>query len=57
MTIDSYVQEKINQEKKHEKQVYIDRNLVVVKRLGKNNLAFQGYGEINYENNNGVFNK
>ncbi|XP_074369106.1 uncharacterized protein LOC141709162 [Apium graveolens] len=40
VTIDSTVQEKITQEKKHWRQI-LKRTLVIVKRLGRNNLAFQ----------------
>ncbi|KAL8149120.1 hypothetical protein AgCh_006213 [Apium graveolens] len=40
VTIDSTVQEKITQEKKHRKQV-LERILAIVKRLGRNNLAFR----------------
>ncbi|XP_074322846.1 uncharacterized protein LOC141659818 [Apium graveolens] len=54
VTIDSTVQEKITQEKKHWKQV-LKRILAIVKRLGRNNLAFRGNSEKIYENNNGIF--
>ncbi|XP_074361855.1 uncharacterized protein LOC141702048 [Apium graveolens] len=54
VTIDSTVQEKITQEKKHRKQV-LERILAIVKRLGRNNLAFRGNSEKIYENNNRIF--
>lgn len=54
VTIDASVQEQITQEKKHWKQV-LERILAIVKRLGRNNLAFRGHSEKIYENNNGFF--
>ena len=54
VTIDSTLQEKITQEKKYWKQV-LERILAIVKRLGRNNLAFRGNSEKIYENINGIF--
>ncbi|KAM6571870.1 hypothetical protein CsatA_015950 [Cannabis sativa] len=54
LTIDASLEEQINQEKKHWKQV-LERILAIVKRFGQNNLAFQGDREKLYEKNNGNF--
>ncbi|XP_060968757.1 uncharacterized protein LOC115710798 [Cannabis sativa] len=54
LTIDASLEEQINQEKKHWKQV-LERILAIVKRFGQNNLAFRGDREKLYEKNNGNF--
>ncbi|KAM6593709.1 hypothetical protein CsatA_001412 [Cannabis sativa] len=51
LTIDASLEEQINQEKKHWKQV-LERILAIVKRFGQNNLAFRGDREKLYEKNN-----
>ena len=53
-TIDSSLQEHINKEKEHWKQV-LQRILAVVKRLERNNLGFCGDNEKIYEERNGLF--
>ncbi|XP_062104080.1 uncharacterized protein LOC133815239 [Humulus lupulus] len=54
LTIDASLEEQVNQEKKHWKQV-LERILAIVNRLGQNNLAFRGDCEKLYEKNNGNF--
>ena len=54
VTIDKCVEEQINKEKEHWRQVLL-RTLTVVKRLAKNNLAFRGDNEKVYDENNGIF--
>jgi hypothetical protein len=51
-TIDKNVQEQVNREKDHWKKVLL---IVVVKNLGKNNLAFRGQNEKIYQENNRNF--
>ena len=53
-TIDKSLQEQMNRENGHWKQVLL-RIIVVVKNLAKNNLAFCGNNEKIYQNNNGIF--
>ena len=53
-TIDRHVQERINKEKEHWRNVLV-RIIVIVKNLAKNNLAFHGNKEKVYEENNGNF--
>ncbi|XP_062119136.1 uncharacterized protein LOC133832872 [Humulus lupulus] len=53
-TIDKSVQERINKEKKHWRNILV-RIIAIVKSLAKNNLAFRGNNEKIYQENNGNF--
>ncbi|XP_028056372.1 uncharacterized protein LOC114260442 [Camellia sinensis] len=53
-TIDKGVQEQINREREHWKNVFL-RIIVVVRTLAKNNLAFRGDNEKIYQERNGNF--
>ena len=53
-TIDKHVQEQINRDREHWRNVLL-RIIVVVKILGKNNLAFRGKNEKIYQEANGNF--
>ncbi|XP_022883501.1 zinc finger MYM-type protein 1-like [Olea europaea var. sylvestris] len=52
--IDKSVQEQINRDREHWRQVFL-RIIYVVKTLAKNNLAFRGDNEKIYQENNGIF--
>ncbi|XP_022842855.1 zinc finger MYM-type protein 1-like [Olea europaea var. sylvestris] len=53
-TIDKSVQEQINRDREHWRQVLL-RIISVVKTLAENNLAFRGDNEKIYQENNGIF--
>ncbi|KAL2605097.1 hypothetical protein AAZX31_09G122000 [Glycine max] len=53
-TIDKHVQEQINRDREHWRNVLL-RIIAVVKTLGKNNLAFRGKNEKIYQKANGNF--
>ncbi|XP_062113370.1 uncharacterized protein LOC133824494 [Humulus lupulus] len=53
-TIDKSVQERINKEKEHWRNVLV-RIIAIVKSLAKNNLAFRVNNEKIYQENNGIF--
>ncbi|KAL5582202.1 hypothetical protein UlMin_014644 [Ulmus minor] len=53
-TIDREVQQRINKEKKHWRNVLV-RIIAIMKSLAKNNLAFRGDNEKIYQENNGNF--
>ena len=53
-TIDKHVQEQINRDEEHWRNVLL-RIIAVVKTLGKNNLAFHGKNERIYQQANGNF--
>ncbi|XP_058740955.1 uncharacterized protein LOC131613289 [Vicia villosa] len=53
-TIDTHVQDQINRDREHWRNVLL-RIIAVVKTLGKNNLAFRGTNEKIYQEHNGNF--
>ncbi|XP_070052794.1 uncharacterized protein [Nicotiana tomentosiformis] len=53
-TIDKDVQEQISRDREHWKNI-LSRIIVVIKTLGKNNLAFRGKNEKIYQESNGIF--
>ncbi|KAL8461684.1 hypothetical protein ACS0TY_032971 [Phlomoides rotata] len=53
-TIDASIQVRVNKEREHWKQV-LQRIIVIVQRLAKNNLAFRGSIEKLHVENNGIF--
>ncbi|XP_058763753.1 uncharacterized protein LOC131637183 [Vicia villosa] len=53
-TIDKHVQDQINRDREHWRNVLL-RIIAVVKTLGKNNLAFRGTNEKIYQEHNGNF--
>ena len=54
LTIDKALQDQINKDREHWRQVFV-RIVSVVSFFCKNNLAFRGSIEKNYEENNGNF--
>ena len=53
-TIDKNIQDQINRDREHWKNV-LSRIISVIKTLGRNNLAFRGKNEKIYQENNGNF--
>ncbi|XP_022873135.1 zinc finger MYM-type protein 1-like [Olea europaea var. sylvestris] len=53
-TIDKGVQEQINKDREHWKQVLL-KIIYVIRTLAENNLAFRGNNEKIYQKNNGIF--